>query len=272
MHGELSGYSSAGLPRGCLDPMATDTEKLKTISAVLRPLTIGLAIVIAAAFLGKALVESLRIRHKEQRITVTGSATRRIRSDFIAWEATVRSRDAVLTVAYKKLAADVPVVVDFLKARGISEQNIKVHSTVVTELHPTVEGREQPEVTLGYVTEQVVQVKSSDIPKVERASREATQLIDRGIYIHSDPPLYMYTKLAELKIQMLAEAAKDAHLRAEQIATNTQARLGGLLNAKMGVLQVNPEFSTEVSWDGNNDKTTLDKDVLAIVTASFAVN
>jgi len=253
--------------------MADDTERLKAFSGLLRPVAIGLAIVVAAAFLGKALVDAIRIRHKEQRITVTGSATRRIRSDFIVWEAKVRSRDVVLTVAYKKLAADVPVVVDFLKARGVGDQNIKVHSTVVTELHPTTaDGREQPEVTVGYITEQMVQVKSSDIAKVERASREATQLIDRGIYIHSDAPLYMYTKLAELKIQMLAEASKDAHLRAEQIAANTHARLGGLLNAKMGVLQVNPEFSTEVSWDGNNDKTTLDKDVLAIVTASFALN
>jgi uncharacterized membrane protein (Fun14 family) len=49
------------------------------------------------------------------------------------------------------------------------------------------------------------------------------------------------------------------------------AIVGGLLNAKMGVLQVNEEFSTAVSWEGNDDKTTLDKDVLAIVTASFAL-
>jgi hypothetical protein len=239
---------------------------------MLRPVAIGLAIVVAAGFLGNSLIEAIRIRHKEPRVTVTGSATRRIQSDFIVWEAKVRSRDAVLTVAYKKLAADVPVVVDFLKARGIVGQSVKVHSTIVTELHPTVDGREQPEVTVGYVTEQMVQVKSSDIAKVEQASREATQLIDRGIYIHSDAPLYIYTKLAELKILLLAEASKDAHLRAEQIATNTHSRLGALITAKMGVLQVNPEFSTEVSWDGNNDKTTLDKDVLAIVTASFALN
>jgi uncharacterized protein len=253
--------------------MPDDTAKLRALTRLLRPVAIGLAVVIAAAFLGKALVDAIRVRQREQRITVTGSATRRIRSDFMVWEARVRSRDAVLTVAYKKLAADVPIVVEFLKARGIDEQSIKVHSTAVTELHPhDQEGKVQDEVTVGYVTEQTVQVKSNDIAKVERASREATQLIDRGIYIHSEAPLYMYTKLAELKIQMLAEASKDAHLRAQQIAENTHARLGGLLIAKMGVMQVNPEFSTEVSWDGNNDKTTLDKDVLAIVTASFALN
>ena len=81
----------------------------------------------------------------------------------------------------------------------------------------------------------------------------------------------LHSKLAELKVAILAEASKDARLRAEQIALRTGARLGRLLNARMGVLQVNEEFSTAVSWEGNNDKTTLDKDVLAVVTASFAI-
>lgn len=142
----------------------------------------------------------------------------------------------------------------------------------MTQVHPRDEqGQDKAETVLAYITEQKVQVKSSDIPAVEKVSREATELIERDILIRSSEPLYIYTKLSDLKIRMLAEASKDAKLRAEQIALNTGANLGGLLNARMGVLQVNEEFSTSVSWEGNNDKTTLDKDVLAIVTASFAL-
>jgi hypothetical protein len=252
--------------------VALDGEAKKEIVSLARPLVIGLAIVVAAAVLAKTLVEVVRIRHKEQRITVTGSATRRIRSDFIVWEAHVKTQDPTLTAAYKKLSGDVPQVVEYLKGKGIKPGDITVHSTQVTEVHPRDEqGQNREETVLSYITQQKVQVKSSDIPSVEKVSREATELIERSIFIHSDPPLYIYTKLSELKIKMLAEASKDAKLRAEQIALNTGANLGGLLNARMGVLQVNEEFSTAVSWEGNNDKTTLDKDVLAIVTASFAL-
>jgi hypothetical protein len=203
---------------------------------------------------------------------VTGSSSRRIRSDFIVWEATVRSQDAALTSAYKKLAADVPIVVRFLKTRGIKDTDIKVRSTTVTEIHPRdVQGNLQEEVTALYITEQGVQVSSSDISRVEQVSRDATQLIDQGVYIHSDAPLYIYTNLGELKIQLLAEAAKDARLRAEQIAANTGSSISGLISGKMGVMQVNPAYSTEVSWDGNNDRSSLEKDAMAIVTATFAV-
>jgi hypothetical protein len=106
---------------------------------------------------------------------------------------------------------------------------------------------------------------------VEKVSREATELIDRGIYIHSSSPLYIYTKLAELKIQMLAEASKDARNRAEQIATHAKSQLTSLLTARMGVMQINAAYSTEVSAEGNNDKTSLEKDVLAVITATFGV-
>jgi hypothetical protein len=252
--------------------MAIDDGLKKELVSLARPVILGVAIVVAVVAGASALVEAVRIRQKEQRITVTGSATRRIRSDFIVWEAHVRTQDPTLIAAYKKLAGDVPQVVEYLKGKGIKPGDITVHSTDVTQVHPRDEqGQNREETVLSYITQQMVQVKSSDIPTVEKVSREATELIERGIFIHSDPPLYIYTKLSELKIKMLAEASKDAKLRAEQIALNTGANLGGLLNARMGVLQVNEEFSTAVSWEGNNDKTTLEKDVLAIVTASFAL-
>jgi hypothetical protein len=237
-----------------------------------RALIVGVAIVVAAALFGRALIDSFRIHHQEKRITVTGSATRRIRSDSIVWEASVRARDPGMTAAYKKLASDMPVLMQFVKAHGVPDSEVTPTATSISEVHPRDQnGVYQEDQIVAYVAEQHITVVSSDIPKVEKISREATELLDKGIYVHSEAPLYLYTKLAELKIQMLAEASKDARLRAEKIAENTGASLGGLLSSRMGVMQINPAFSTEVSAEGNNDKSTLDKDVLGVVTASFAV-
>jgi hypothetical protein len=71
---------------------------------------------------------------------------------------------------------------------------------------------------------------------------------------------------------MLAEASRDARLRAEKIAQNTGASLGGCSPRAMGVLQINPAFSTEFPPRATTDKIDrCDKDVLGVVTASFAV-
>jgi hypothetical protein len=237
-----------------------------------RAMIVGVAVVAAAALLGRSLIDSFRIHHAEKRITVTGSATRRIRSDSIVWEASVRSQDPAMTAAYKKLAADMPVLMQFVKAHGVPDTEISTSATTVSEVHPRDQnGVYQEQVVASYIVEQHITVTSKDIPKVEKVSREITDLLDKGIYVHSQAPLYIYTNLSALKLEMLAEASRDARLRAEKIAQNTGANLGGLLSSRMGVMQINPAFSTEVSAEGNNDKTTLDKDVLGVVTASFTV-
>lgn len=253
--------------------MIEQESKRLAVLSLTRSVVLGVAGVAVAAVLSAGLVRAFQIKHQEKRITVTGSATRRIRSDLIVWRATVRSQHAELTEAYKKLASDVPQVLEFIKARGVTEQQVTVSAASITEVHPrSQEGVTQEAVIAAYVAQQDVTVESADIPKVEQISREATQLLDRGVYVQSSSPLYIYTKLAPLKIQMLAEASKDARLRAEQIAINTNSTLGKLITGRMGVMQVNEKFATEVSAEGNNDKTTLEKDVLAVVTGAFEVH
>jgi len=217
---------------------------------------LGAAAIACSFLVSRAGVEAFLIKHGEKRVTVTGSATRRIKSDFVVWRATVKSQAPEMAQAYKKLAADVP----------------EVAAATIEEIHPRdKEGHEQPEVTSAFVTQETIEVSSTDIDKVEQISREATKLIDRGVYITSDAPLYIYTKLGELKVEMLAEASKDARDRASQIASHAGSRVTSLIVARMGVMQVNPAYSTSVSAEGNNDKSSLEKDALAIVTASFAV-
>jgi hypothetical protein len=69
---------------------------------------------------------------------------------------------------------------------------------------------------------------------------------------------------------MLAEASKDARTRAENIVASAGgAEIGKLRSADMGVINVNPANSTEGSWDGNNDTSSLEKDIITIVHATF---
>ena len=70
---------------------------------------------------------------------------------------------------------------------------------------------------------------------------------------------------------MLAEAAKDAKKRAEQVAASTDSSIGNVRTARMGVLQITPADSNEVSDSGMNDTSSLDKDITAVVNLSFEI-
>jgi len=77
--------------------------------------------------------------------------------------------------------------------------------------------------------------------------------------------------LPRLKIDLMGSASKDARARADEIAKNAGCRVAEVRSAHMGVLQITRPFSTEVSGYGVHDTGTIDKDVQAVVTASFRI-
>ena len=205
-------------------------------------------------------------------ISVTGSAKKVIQSDLIVWEARISVNDPDLHSAYERLTTTMQKTVAFLKSRGIAESEVQV-SPIVTSKNPVrdANGRETDKVS-SYDLVQTVQVTSSDVQRVADTARRSTELIRDGVMLESTPPRYLYTRLADLKVTMLAEATKDAAARAEQIASNSGAELGAIQDARMGVMQINPIHSNTVSDRGNSDTSSFEKEIMAVVSARFALN
>ena len=208
----------------------------------------------------------------DEAITVTGSAKRRISSDLVVWSAGVSAQSPELQEAYRVLAENIPKIKQYLIQRGIPEDQMTVSSiTTATLKRQDANGNETSEVA-GYSLSQQVEVRSNDVGKIAQIAREATELINQGILIDSKPPQYYYTKVGDLKIEMLGEAAKDAKERAEKIASSTGNSIGSVRSAKMGVMQITAADSTEVSDYGTYDTGTIEKDITAVVNVSFAVD
>jgi hypothetical protein len=233
----------------------------------------GLALAIGLV-LGSAIFSwgFMRSKKGDQTITVTGSARKRIRSDLVIWKAGVSYQSAVLSDAYRALAESVPRVKAYMISKGIAENQITISSISSQTLHAKSNDGEDTGQVTGYSLKQELEVRSNDVDKVAKIAREATELINQGILIESMPPEYHYTKLGDLKIEMLADAAKDAQLRAKKIAESTGSSIGSVRSARMGVLQITPADSNEVSGEGMNDTSALEKDITAVVNISFAVD
>lgn len=260
------------------------------MSVVERPSWIGgreliaLAIVALAAapplstYIATQSWERVKVRPVERSIRVTGSAKKRIVSDLIEWSASVSAEAKDKLAAYRKLHADVEATVAYLKAQGIPDDQIFPDSAVVEETYTTVyegtgEDRISKEVMTGYMGRQAVTVRSPDVQRIERVSRSVTELMEKDISLTSGEPAYYYTKLGELKIEMLSEASKDARTRAENMLRSAGgATLSRLKAADMGVINVNPANATNTSWEGNNDTTSLEKDIIAIVHVTYGLN
>ena len=230
---------------------------------------LAIGLVVATTIGGWFFVKGKR---GDQTITVTGSARKRITSDLVVWRSAISYQAPTLSEAYRSLAEAVPRVKAYMVSKGIAENQITVSSISSQTLHGTnSEGAETSDIT-GYSLRQELSVRSTEVEKIGQIAREATELINQGILIESMAPEYLYTKLGDLKIEMLAEAAKDAKRRAEQIAQSTDSSIGTVRTARMGVLQITAADSTDVSDSGMNDTSSLEKDITAVVNIGFAVD
>lgn len=256
-------------------------EQVKTARTQdLRPLgPISLAIaMVVATFVAANTWERVKVKPEARSIEITGSAKKRIVSDLIEWSASIEASAPDRMAAYKQLHDHASRAQEFLTARGVATKEIWASSVSVdaiyeTEYIGTGEDRIARQDLKGYMARQSVVVRSADVPLVEKMSREVTELLEQGITITSAAPLYHYTKLGEMKIEMLAEASKDARTRAENMVSSAGgATLGKLKRADMGIININPANSTQGSWDGNNDTTSLEKDIITIIHATYELD
>jgi len=233
-------------------------------------------LVIAAAVLGLSLIVCILIAsgtwaRQRSTITVTGAATKQLRSDLAVWNCGFTRRSADRSEALALLKKDLQAVMDFLQAKGIPQSDLTVQPANIGILYKTDQnGRETNEV-LSYIASQAVKVRSRNVDRVTTAFRSTGELLDKGVELQAAPPLYFYTGLDALKVEMLAAATKNARLRAEKIAENGGGRIGPLRSANMGVFQITPVDSNEVSDYGINDPSSLDKKITAVVNAVFYI-
>ena len=228
----------------------------KTISAIV----FGLAIVIAALLLGQAIINR---NNKEGIVSVTGLGKADFTSDLIVWEGSFSKTSTDLQNAYIALENDKKIISEYLVNKGIKKEEIvfnAVNSMENNKPRYSSEGKYIGEDFLGYVLTQSLKVESKDVEKVENISREITELLNKGIQFYSQPPRYYYTKLADLKIEMISKATEDARIRAEKIAENSGAKLDDLISADMGVFQITGQNSNEnYSWGGTYNTSSKEK-------------
>lgn len=238
-----------------------------------RPHLFGL---LAGVFLSAALVLAafvvtrawLRVS-EPQTITVTGSSRRTVHSDLIIWKAGFSTEAPSLLEAQNTLKVHRAHVEGFLQRLGIT--NAIVSSIAITPLRePSTKGETETQTT-GYRLSQTVEIRSPEVARILSLDQSSMALVEQGVAFVPMTPQFVYTGAADAKLEMLAEATRDARQRAEQIAREGGRRVRELRSARMGVFQITPLYSGETSWDGVNDTTAVDKTISSVVNAQFTI-
>jgi len=242
---------------------------LKNSQIIILGVCIAAATIISSSILSGGFIKVMKFTREQ--ISVTGSAQKDIHSDMIAWRGTFSRREPGLRQAYESLKQDLEKVTKYMAEKGVAESDFSISSIVTATVYKKDEKGNDTNGIEGYTLSQSVEVWSKEVEKVAAISRESTRLIEQGVEFCSDAPQYFYTKLDELKLEMLAKASENARQRAERMVQSAGNRIGVMRSARMGVFQITPVASTDVSDYGMNDTTSYDKKVTAVVTANFGI-
>jgi hypothetical protein len=243
------------------------TEKSKNMIIWITAAILAIGLFASASVVTYGLIKTRLVPNT---ITVTGSAKKEIKSDLVVWKASFSRQSANISDTYQVLQSDLEKVKKYLADNGLTEKDYTISSISTNIIYTILPNGAYSNNIEAYRLTQEVEVRSSDVEKITVISRESTKLIQDGVEFQSMPPNYYYTKIADLKVDMLALATQDAKLRAEKIAENSGMRLSKLRTAKMGVFQITPVNSGEISDYGINDTSTIDKEIMAVMNCVYA--
>ncbi len=232
------------------------------------------AIILALAVIVSAYLFSNAFKNRNQSndtISVTGLGKKDFVSDLIVWSGSFSKKSGTLKEAYASLDADREKIKAYLASKGIKANEMVFSAVNFNKDYDFVyneNGSTKQQIFTGFTLTQTISVQSKEVDKIEEISRQSSELINSGVEFYSNAPEYYYTKLAELKIKMIAEATKDAQTRAKSIAENAGAGLGNLKKSDMGVFQITGQNSSEdFSYGGSFN--TMSKNKTANITVKL---
>lgn len=234
---------------------------------------IALAVVISSYLFSNAFQN----RNKNtDTISVTGLGKTDFVSDLIVWSGSFSRKSTTLKEAYASLDIDRDKIKSYLAGKGIKSSEIVFSAVNFNKDFETTyneNGTLRQSTFTGFTLTQSVSIQSKEVNKIEEISRQSSELINSGIEFYSNAPEYYYTKLAELKIKMIAEATKDASTRAKSIAENADSELGNLKKSDMGVFQIIGQNSSEdYSYGGSFNTQSKNKTATITVKLVYQVD
>ena len=229
----------------------------------LSSLILGISLVSGLSALGVLLGDAaIRFKEFERTVTVKGLSEREYPADVVIWPIQFTAASNNLEEIYSSIDSDTVKIRNFLQEAGIANEEITFSIPAITDKLAQQYGS-QSNVEFRYTALQNVTVYSENIENVRKVMGKMSDLGKQGIAITGDnyqsQTEYLFTRLNEVKPEMIEEATRNAREVAEKFATDSKSTLGKIRTASQGT------FTIE-SRDKNNPHI---KNVRVVSTISY---
>lgn len=237
----------------------------------------GLALILALGVLAAGIIfgamqigEGLKsVNGNNRSVTVRGLAEQEVTANLALWPIAYTETGNDLTALQAIMDEKGQTVINFLKRHGITDNEIELQQVSVQDL--LAQSYRQGNVGDNrYILTQGYMVRTDKVEQVGKAAQQIGSLIKSGVVLSqqgASGPIYLFTRLNDIKPPMIAEATKNAREAAQQFAADSGETVGSIRRASQGVFQILARDDTYMVSEQNQ----VNKNVRVVTTIEFAL-
>lgn len=223
--------------------------------------------IIAATILAKPWVTI----HHTKPIVVKGYAEMAVVSDSGSLTVSVVATDPSRAQAYSTAGTSLDRVQQIIGTElGTSAQTEELSSHISAIAKVDANGR-RTNITDFYSVSRQLRVTTQNVNKLARVARLLFDLNAQDLNVNIAGPDFFVSALDPVKLELVSRATENGKKRAEVMAKDSGERLGPLVSARQGVIQITKPNSSNTSSYGVYDTETIDKVVKLVVTLEYQV-
>jgi len=205
-------------------------------------LILGAFICLGLGLLGYLLGGAfIRSKSFERTVTVKGLSEREFEADIVIWPISFTVAGNSIEGVYGSIEAGTSKIRAFLDGKGIAAGEISASSPTITDKSAQQYGG-GPRPEFRYTAMQTVTVYSPNTAAVRGVMSELSELGMQGIVLTGDnyqsQTEYLFTRLNEVKPEMIEEATRKAREVAEKFAADSQSTVGKIRKASQGQFSI----------------------------------
>jgi len=195
---------------------------------------------------------------------VKGLAERRVKADMAYWSIghlVAGARKGDIPQLYKNCEADSAKIIALLKENGLSDEEIK--PGIINYVYKEYRNEEQVLVSETHMLVGTIEVETQKVDMIAGIRTKLNALMAEGMDITNGEPAYHFTRLNEIKPEMLKEATKNARIAANEFAENAGVKVGGIRSAQQG------GFTIRDVGSSYGDTGKIEKEVRVVTNITF---
>lgn len=209
----------------------------------LSALAISVGIIILGWFIYSGVGRAL---NNSRTVSVKGLSEREVAADRVIWPLVFKEASNDLQSLYSSTEISNRKITQFLISNGISADEITISpaSVIDAEADRYASGND---IKYRYKTTSVITVATDKVDLVRSLMSKQGDLLKQGIALSSGeyeyPTIFTFTKLNEIKPEMVAEATQNGRATAQKFAEDSKSKLGKIRNASQGQFSISDRDS-----------------------------